>query len=202
MTDTSAIEDLWFDFKADRIHDAGSGRDLSDEIEWATFGQRVLRGGRVSGIDDLAGQFYDARHLLAFDHHRDTGERIRQQIYEGFPAAFEGNVRRAWRESGVPRARYVHNAVGLSEHQLVVVQREGTIEEIGEALQDAGAGDGIILDNGGSIVCWVWWANVYAGGIVSPTVDYRPPGTSAIAFLLKGPAGIDMPGGSVSYSTF
>ena len=45
----------------------------------------------------------------------------------------------------------------------------------------------MILDNGGSVACWVWWANLYAGGIVSPTVDYRPPGTSAIAFVLKGP---------------
>ena len=50
-------------------------------------------------------------------------------------------------------------------------------------------------------MCWAWWANDYAGGIVSPTVDYRPPGTSAIAFVLKGPLNVDLPGGSVSYST-
>ena len=52
------------------------------------------------------------------------------------------------------------------------------------------------------MVCWVWWANLYAGGIVSPTIDYRPPGTSAIAFVLKGPLNVDLPGGSVSYSTY
>lgn len=64
----------------------------------------------------------------------------------------------------------------------------------------AGAEEGIILDNGGSIACWAWWVNANGGGIVLPTVDYRPPGTSAIAFVLKGPPNIDLPGGKVSYS--
>ena len=81
-----------------------------------------------------------------------------------------------------------------------MVQREGTVEEIGAALLDAGASDGLLLDNGGSIACWVWWANDYAGGLVSPTVDYRPAGTSAIAFALKGRARVDVPGGSVSFT--
>ena len=31
-------------------------------------------------------------------------------------------------------------------------------------------------------------------------VDYRPDGTSAIAFILKGPMITDLPGGSVSYT--
>jgi hypothetical protein len=199
---TLSIEDLRFDAAADRLYRAVDGEDLSDAVEWATFGQRVLRRGRVAGIDDLAGRFYDARHLLAFDHHREAGERIRQQIYHGYPDHFEANVRAAWREWGVPRARYVHNAIGLSADALFVLQREGTVEEIGAALAAAGADDGLILDNGGSVVCWVWWANLGAGGIVSPTIDYRPPGTSAIAFLLKGPRTIDLPGGSVSYTVY
>ena len=74
------------------------------------------------------------------------------------------------------------------------------MEEIGAALKAAGADDGLILDNGGSVVCWVWWANLYSGGTVSTTVDYRADATSAIAFLLKGPLMTDLPGGSVSYS--
>jgi hypothetical protein len=100
----------------------------------------------------------------------------------------------------VPRARYFHHAIGTSSRAVILVQREGTIEEIGEALKAAGADDGVILDNGGSVACWVWWANQYAGGLVSPTVDYRPPGTSVIAFLLKGAARTDLPAGSSSYS--
>jgi hypothetical protein len=193
-----AIEDLRFDVAADRVHSAHDGRDLSDDIEWATFGQRALRGGRVARVDDIADQFYDIRHVLAFDHHRAEGEQVRCAIYDGYPGTFPGNVRRAWRDLGVPRARYVHSAIGVSPDALVILQREGTIEEIGAELARAGATDGVILENGGSVVCWVWWANAYAGGAISPTVDYRPDGTSAIAFLLKGPARHDLPGGSVS----
>ena len=194
---TLAITSLRFDFSADRIHDAGTGEDLSDAVEWATFGQQVLRRGRVAQLDEIAGQFYDVRHILAFEPHRAEGEQVRREIYEDYPRALAENVKRAWRR-GVPRARYFHNAMGLSSSAVVIVQREGTIEEIGAALRDAGAEDGLILDNGGSVVCWVWWANLYAGGIVSPTVDYRPEGTSMIAFELKGPALLDVPGGSVS----
>jgi len=196
-----SIEDLTLGAGGERVQ-TGDGRDATDEIEWATFGQRVLRHGVVARIEDLAHQFYDIRHVLAFDQRREEGERIRREIYHGYPATFRDNVLRAWREHGVPRSRYVHNAVGLSRDEVVIVQREGTIEEIGEALAAAGATDGVILDNGGSVVCWVWWANLYAGGIISPTVDYRPPGTSAIAFVLKGPMNVQLPGGSVSYSAF
>ena len=195
------IEDLEIDVAGDRLQD-DAGRDASDRIEWAT--RRTARGAGwpVTPIEDIAPHFYDIRHVLAFDTRRDAGERIRQEIYEGYPATFAANVQRAWRERGVPRARYVHNAVGVNAREVIVVQREGTIEEIAQALIDAGADEGVILDNGGSVVCWVWWANDYRGGIISPTVDYRPPGTSAIVFELKGPVKLEMPGGSVSYSTY
>ena len=195
-----SIEDLRFDFIAQRIHRATDNRDLSDEIEWATFGQRVLRAGTLTPIEDIIEQFYDLRHVLAFDHHKEHGVRVRNCGYRDYPAKFRENSLVAWRDYGVPRARYYHNAIGFSRDALFIGQREGTIEEVGAALREAGADDGIILDNGGSVVCWAWWLNQYRGGIVSPTIDYRPPGTSAIAFVLKGPVTHDLPGGSVSYS--
>ena len=195
-----AIEELELDVEHDCLRD-GAGLDASDRIDWATAGQRVVRGGRVTPIEEIAAHFYDVRHVLAFDPRREAGEEIRREVYDGYPATFAANVRRAW-QRGVPRARYVHNAVGVNANEVILVQREGTVEEIGQALLDAGAEDGVILDNGGSVVCWVWWANAYRGGIVSPTVDYRPPGTSAIVFELKGPVNVEMPGGSVSYSTW
>ena len=196
-----SIETLTFDAREQRIHAVDGGSDVSEEIEWATYGQQVVRNGSLARVDDIIDEFYDLRHVLAFDHRHEQGERIRQEIYGGYPGQFRARALRAWREQGVPRARYLHNALGLSAREVIVLQREGTIEEIGAALRDAGADDGLILDNGGSVVCWVWWANNYAGGVVSPTVDYRPPGTSAIAFVLKGPLNVDLPGGSVSYST-
>jgi hypothetical protein len=194
------IDDLVFDAASDRLR-RPDGTDVSDAVEWATYGQQVLRRGSVTPIETIAPEFYDARHVFAFDPRREQGERIRARIYDGYPDAFRANVLRAWRD-GAPRARYFHNAIGLSSGGLVVIQREGTIEEIGAALNDAGADDGLILDNGGSVACWAWWVNDYAGGIVSPTVDYRPPGTSAIAFVLNGPLNVDLPGSSVSYSTY
>jgi hypothetical protein len=196
-----SIEDLTFDVECQRVLAAADRTNLSAGIAWATYGQRVLRAGAVCRVEDIIADFYDLRHVLAFDHRHEHGEQIRQQIYEGYPQRFREQALRAWRDLGVPRARYFHNAVGLSPTEVIVVQREGTIEEIGAALRDAGADDGVILDNGGSVACWVWWANDYRGGIVSPTVDYRPPGTSAIAFVLKGPLNVNLPGGSVSYST-
>ena len=195
-----SIEDLRFDFAAQRVYANGDGRDLSDQIEWATYGQRVLRAGAITPIEEIVDQFYDIRHVLAFDHHREEGARVRDDVYRDYPARYRENTLRAWRDAGVPRARYFHNAIGCSRDAIFVVQREGTVEEIGEALRKAGADDGIILDNGGSVACWAWWVNQYRGGIVSPTVDYRPPGTSAIAFVLKGPVSHDLPGGSASYS--
>lgn len=195
-----SIEDLRFDFAAQRIYAVADGRDVSDEVDWATFGQRVLRTGMLTPIEEIIDQFYDLRHVLAFDHHKEHGVRVRNCGYRDYPARFRENALIAWRDYGVPRARYFHNAIGFSRDALFVVQREGTVEEVGAALREAGADDGIILDNGGSVVCWAWWLNQYCGGIVSPTVDYRPPGTSAIAFVLKGPVTHDLPGGSVSYS--
>jgi hypothetical protein len=194
-----AIDDLRFDVAEQRVRDAGE-RDVGDAIEWATYGQRVLREGRIVRLEDVIDRFYDIRHVLAFDPRRTEGARIARDVYAGYPETFAGNVRRAWREAGVPRARYYHHAVGVSEDAIHVVQREGTVEEIGAALKDAGAQDGVILDNGGSVACWAWWVNDYAGGLVSPTVDYRPEGTSAVAFILKGPVRADVPGGSVSFS--
>jgi hypothetical protein len=196
---TLSIEDVRFDFGAQRVYSV-DGNDLSDEVEWATFGQRVLRGGLLTPIEEIIDQFYDLRHVLAFDHHKDHGVRVRDDSYRDYPVRFRENALSAWRDAGVPRARYFHNAIGFSREALIVVQREGTVEEIGAALCSAGADDGIILDNGGSVACWAWWVNQYRGGLVSPTIDYRPPGTSAIAFVLKGPVSHDLPGGSVSYS--
>src|SRR5207237_5097199 len=109
-----SIEDLRFDFAAQKIYGAQDGRDLSDEIEWATFGQRVLRAGTLAPIEEIIEQFYDIRHVLAFDHDKDHGLRVRDCSYRDYPSKFRENAITAWRDSGVPRARYFHNAIGFS----------------------------------------------------------------------------------------
>jgi hypothetical protein len=184
---------------SDRVESADDGADLSDEIQWATFGQWVLRGGRVVGIEEITDQFYDIRHVLAFDTSRPEGKKIEAEIFAGYPERFRENALKALLQDGVPRSRYLHNCIGLSDDRIFILQREGTIEEMGHWLKEAGAEDGIILDNGGSVACWAWC--VYPnGGFIFAAPDYRPPATSIIAFVLKGPVRTNLPGGSVSYT--
>ena len=94
-----SIETLTFDVREQRIHAVEGDRDLSDEIEWATYGQQVLRSGSVARVDDIIDEFYDLRHVLAFDHRHEQGERIRQEIYDGYPGQFRERALRAWRDA-------------------------------------------------------------------------------------------------------
>lgn len=193
------IEDLRFDPLGARVYRAADGCDLTDSVAWATFGQRVLRTGRVVSVADIVEQFYDIRHVLAYDVRRPDGKRVEEAVFQGYPERFREQALRALWEHGVPRNRYLHNSIGLSRDTVILLQREGTPEEIGHWLREAGAEDGILLDNGGSVACWGSW--VYpSGGIVFAAPDYRPLATSVLAFVLKGPVRADLPGGSVSFT--
>jgi hypothetical protein len=193
------IRDLRFFEDGRRVEDAEDRRDLSDRIAWATYGQRILRGGRVVGIDTIIEQFYDIRHVLSYDHNRPEGRKIAHDLYQDYPDRFRANVLHAWRELGVPRNRYLHNCIGLSNDSVFILQREGTIEEVAHWLREAGADDAIILDNGGSVACWTWWIYPHGGFLLSAP-DFRPPASSILAFVLRGPAAVKLPGGSVGYT--
>jgi hypothetical protein len=194
-----SIRSLRVDRESDRIFSADGGSELTQEIQWATFGQWILRAGRAVGIEEIIDQFYDIRHVLGFDTSRPEGKKIEAEIFADYPARFRENALKALLQDGVPRSRYLHNSIGLSKENVIILQREGTIEEIAHWLKEAGAEDGIILDNGGSVACWAWW--VYPnGGFIFAAPDYRPPATSIIAFVLKGPVRTNLPGGSVSYT--
>jgi hypothetical protein len=194
-----SIEDLHFDPATGDVYQADEGLHLAAEIEWATFGQRVLRAGKAVPISSIIEQFYDIRHVLAFDTSWAEGREINAQLYEGYPDRFRQNALRALQELGVPRSRYLHNCIGLSPNSIVLLQREGTVEEVALGLREAGAQDGLILDNGGSVACWAW--SVYPrGGFLFAAPDYRPNATSIIALVLGGPVRTRLPGGSVSYT--
>src|SRR5215204_5555605 len=55
-----AIEDFTVDPVRDCLLDR-DGRDASERIDWATAGQRVVRGGQVTPIEEIAAHFYDIR---------------------------------------------------------------------------------------------------------------------------------------------
>jgi hypothetical protein len=185
-------------FEENRIFSPDKSTDLTQEIEWCTSGQQILREGKITNIEDIIHEFCDIRHVFSLDPFRDDGKKILDEIYGNYPEKFNLNL---FRESaleklklGIPRSRYLHNCVGLSEENVFILQREGTPEEVAHYLLEVGAHNAIILDNGGSVGCWTWWAyrsqdsKKAAGGFIFTAPDYRPPATSIIAFKLRGPA--------------
>ena len=173
--------------------------DISGDVDWCVYGNPVLRGGQIVPIEEAIDHYYDIRHVLAIDRTTPEGRRIEAEIFEGYPVRFRQNALNALIEKGVPRNRFLHNALGLSNGSVFILQREGTPEEIAFYLKEAGAEDGIILDNGGSVFCWVWW--IYPkGGYLFNAPDFRTPSSAVIAFVLSGSAAIDLPGGSVSFT--
>ena len=138
-------------------------------------------------------EFFDIRHVLAFD----WSGPLRNQIYSGYPDSFRTNALDALFQ-GVPRSRYMHNAVGLSRQSIIILQREGTIEEIAGWLREAGAEDGLVFDNGGSVFTWAWFVNGYRGGFLFSAPDFRPPSSAVLAFELDRPLRAEPPSGSVS----
>jgi len=175
------------------------GTDISEEVTWCVYANWVLRNGKVVSVEDIIEQFFDIHHVLAYVRELDVGRRIEAEIFEGYPERFRENALRALREKGVPRNRFLHGCLGLSEDNIYVLQREGTIEEMAHWLREAGARDGLILENGGSPACWAWWPYP-KGGFLFTAPDYRPNATAVIAFVLKGPVNTDLPTGSVSFS--
>ena len=206
-----SIQKLCFDVNSRRV--LSGDLDLTPTIQWASYGQQVLNSGRIVDVEEIIGEFDDIRHVLAYDPkqvnpNRDDpkkwyyknypdGQSIANAIYEGYPDAFAENARKALRD-GVPRARYLQNALGLSEQNVFILQREGTVEEVGQWLCDAGADDGLIFDNGGSVFTWAWFVNAPLGGFLFSAPDFRPNSSAVLALILKGPCRTDLPSGSVS----
>ena len=193
------------------------GADVHRKVKWAAYGHHVLRSGRIVDLEQIIGEFYDIRQVLAYDrkqinpsatdrskwHYRNfpDGATIENKIYKDFPSAFRENARDALLK-GVPRARYFQNSIGLSKDKIFILQCEGTVEEIAQRLRDAGAEDGLIFDCGGSVFTWAWFVDAYKGGFLFAAPDFRPPTSALLAFVLKGPVCVDLPGGSVSPAVF
>jgi hypothetical protein len=184
-------------FMGDQVLDGD--KDITEDVAWCSYANRVLRDGKIVDLEEIIDQFYDIRHVLAFNRDRPEGRQIEDEIYESYPERFRENVLRVWREGGVSRNRFLHNCLGLSDENVILLQREGTIEEIAYWLKEAGARDGIILDNGGSPFCWVWW--LYPkGGFLFTAPDFRPNSSAVIALILKGPVATQLPSGSAGFN--
>ena len=205
------IEAVKFRPKGDDYHPhrVSTGEDLSKQIEWCTYGQQVLRKGKLVDVQEIIDQFYDIRHALYFPTSSEEGKRELQEFYKGYPGTFKDRTLDEWR-NGRPRSRYIHNAIGIGPDKIVIIQRHGTIEEIGQWLKDEGAQDGVILDNGGSVFTWAWWPItkigqeggdvMVRGNTIFSAPDWRSPTVSLLAFILKGQVHLEEPRGSVSFA--
>jgi len=191
-----------------------------EDISWCTFGQQVLRKGKIVPIEEIIDQFYDVRHVFWFPIHPIGKERCPAAeeellgIYKKFldaPDAFRKTLLSEL-EAGRPRSRYLHNAIGIAPDRIVILQRHGTPEEIGQWLREEGAEDGLILDNGGSVFTWAWWAYkdiirvddkrlVRTGNVIFSAPDWRPETISLVAFVLRGPARHVEPPGTIAMAT-
>ena len=192
-----SIETLCFEDSPTCIISADKKLELTHEVEWATYGQQILKNGKIVNIADIIHEFYDIRHILALGPFREDSRKILDGIYGNYPEKFNySKFREKGLEklkAGMSRSRYFHNCVGLSQENIFILQREGTPEELAQYLSGSGANDAIILDNGGSVACWVWW--IYRsqdrtkkrGGFIFTASDYRHRASSIIAFKLRGP---------------
>ena len=127
------------------------------------------------------------------------------QDYDKDPAAVARRLGEDY-DAGRRRSRYLHNCVAVNDERIFLIQRHGTLEEIGVWAREAGARDAVILDNGGSVFAWAWWPPRMMpegkqdwGGYINSASDFRPPTSSAISFVLHGPVAYQEPPGAVSF---
>ena len=183
-------------FREDRVLEGAC--DVTAEVAWCVYANWVLRAGRRIPVDEMIDEFYDILHVLALDRNRPEEKETLERLFREYPNRFRENALDCWRR-GVPRNRFLHNCLGMCDDNLYIMQREGTIEEVAEAMREAGARDGLILDNGGSPFCWAWWPHP-SGGFLFTAPDYRPHASCVLALVLRGGPGTAVPSGSVSHS--
>ncbi len=162
------------------------GNDLTEEVDWLTSGQQIVRDRGVVPIEEIIEQFYDIKHVFDL---RDWGPskeqdiRIMNKIHGGYPDSFKANMLAELR-SGRKRAGYYHSTLGVDEQGIVLYHSFGEIEEIAKRLVDKGVKDSIILDQGGSVGAYASWIHPN-GGYISSSSYFRPNRISTIAFVLN-----------------
>jgi hypothetical protein len=172
--------------------------DCSHRVRFCFSSQQILRHGRPVPIYELIGDFYDIRHVLAFENRGPDDSLLLMETFwsEGF-AGFKDRALKCL-EEGWPRSCYLHSCLGLSADNLFILQAHGTIEQIAQWVLEAGGQDAILLDNGASPFCWAWWP--YAGGgYIFNSLDWREPTISSLAFILHGPVSYEERRGRVPW---
>lgn len=195
------IDDVRFS-ESQNVLDAETGTDISDKIDWLTYGKPIVRNGKIVDISDpkIIEQYGgDIRHILKLSEDQATvfpgmiefTERLSDMketeilkwLYDGYPEGFSKKALAALKS--VPRSEYYFNIVGTTDESLIICQRQGKLEDVGQYLIDEhGIKDAIILDEGGSVACWASWHGS-EGGFLNISYYFRPESISCIGFILK-----------------
>ncbi len=67
------IENLWFRGGRIKADDPIQGRDITEEVIYTTYGQRLVERGRFIQPAKIRDQYYDIRHLLLFPFFKEEG---------------------------------------------------------------------------------------------------------------------------------
>jgi len=136
-------------------------------------------------------------HLVAIDRRTTKGKVALTQLYTASPASVRDH-----RDLRLPRNPTTSTMPSrFSADRLVILQREGTIEEIAACTERGGCRrTSILLDNAGQVFCWAWW--VTDPRVPSTGADFRESSSALLALWLARAGADALPSGSLSYTLF
>jgi hypothetical protein len=149
---------------------------------WAACPPLLINGEHK--VDEYAIRDYDLRHVFGFPEKGSPEEGQLREMFQCFPHwdEWRRHIHKKLESLKAPAAGY-HAALGLSDQEMILVHRVGTIPEIAASLKSLGARDAVLLDSGGSCAIWANWVDGGQGGILANHWNFRPP-RGAVAFLV------------------
>ena len=186
----------------DRVSFA-SGIPSRKDLSWAVSGQELVWDGKPSPIEKIIPYTYDLRHVWRIEGRTMAemgaraygGDLIEEMIdrfmelSDGLPSVMSDKLIRLAEQRGYSRERhYLHNAIGVTEDgkEVVIVQRHGSFEDVGETLARAGAFRAIELDQGGSCSVMMGGTDQFIPGrTIFASHYFRPRGSALLIFKLS-----------------
>jgi len=149
----------------------------------------LLIGGEHK-LEAFATLDYDLRHVFGFPKPGGEEQGL-YEIYDTFGSwqHWSERIRSRLAQLDSPAEGY-HAALGLSDHEVIVVHRIATIPALAEELKSLGAKDAILLDSGGSCSIWANWVNGGRGGILASAWNFRPDRGAVVFLVLHGTRGL------------
>ena len=188
------IRRLRFDFNHD-LYSEALDEKLSDKVDWAASGKPIVVNREPVDIYKELPQFYDIAHVVQISDRTVTGSEndkernrdfaIAAEVFKNYPWEFKKRFTELLGK-GFPRASYYFDVVGVSDSRLMVLNMQGTIEDVARYAISKGMKEGIIVDEGGSLATWAWYHGD-RGGFENVSMYFRPSAISTFGILLAAP---------------